>query len=84
VVIAGTDLLDEVSRLKQAEGGDLLIWGTGQLTDALAAASLLDEYRICTSPVIKGGGAAVEVVAAVVVDGRGPGIGVAGGDLHVA
>ena len=45
-----------VSRLKQAEGGDLLIWGTGQLTDALAAAGLLDEYRICISPVIKGGG----------------------------
>jgi hypothetical protein len=39
VVIAGPDLLDEVSRLKQAEGGDLLIWGTGQLTDALAAAA---------------------------------------------
>ena len=37
-------------------GSDLLIWGTGQLTDALAAAGLLDEYRICTSPVIKGGG----------------------------
>ena len=56
VVIAGPDLLDEVSRLKQTEGGDILIWGTGQLTDALAAAGLLDEYRICTSPVIKGGG----------------------------
>lgn len=56
VVIAGSDLLDEVGRLKQAEGGDLLIWGTGQLTDDLAAAGLLDEYRICTSPLIKGGG----------------------------
>ena len=56
VVIAGPDLLDEVSRLKQGEGGSLLIWGTGQLTDALAAAGLLDEYRVCTSPVIKGGG----------------------------
>lgn len=56
VVIAGDDLLDEVSRLKRAEGGDIVIWGTGQLTDALAAAGLLDEYRICTSPVIKGGG----------------------------
>ena len=56
MVIAGPDVLDEVSRLKQAEGGDLLIWGTGELTDALAAAGLLDEYRICTSPVIKGGG----------------------------
>lgn len=55
-VIAGPDLLDEVSRLKQAEGGDVIIWGTGQLTDALAAAGLLDEYRISTAPVIKGGG----------------------------
>jgi dihydrofolate reductase len=56
VVIAGADLVDEVSRLKQADGGDIVIWGTGQLTDALAAAGLLDEFRICTSPVIKGGG----------------------------
>lgn len=56
VVIGGEDLLDEVGRLKQSEGGDIFIWGTGRLTDALAAAGLLDEYRICTSPVIKGGG----------------------------
>ena len=45
MVIAGPDLLDEVSQLKQIEGGDLLIWGTGQLTDGLAGAGLLDEYR---------------------------------------
>jgi dihydrofolate reductase len=56
VVIEGSDLLDEVGRLRQADGGDIIIWGTGRLTDALAAAGLLDEYRICTSPVIKGGG----------------------------
>jgi dihydrofolate reductase len=56
VVIAGADLVDEVARLKRAEGGDILIWGTGRLTDALAAAGLLDEYRIGTFPIIKGGG----------------------------
>jgi dihydrofolate reductase len=56
VVIAGPDLLEEVGRLKQADGGDIIIWGTGRLTDALAAAGLLDEYRIFTSPVIKGTG----------------------------
>lgn len=56
VIIAGPDLIDEVTRLKQAEGGDIIIWGTGQLTDALAAAGLLDEYRIATSPIIKGDG----------------------------
>jgi dihydrofolate reductase len=56
VVIAGDDLVDEVSRLKQADGDSILIWGTGRLTDALVAAGLLDEYRISTAPVIKGGG----------------------------
>lgn len=56
VVIAGADVLDEVSRLKQSDGGNIVIWGTGQLTDALAAAGLLDEYRISTVPVIKGDG----------------------------
>jgi dihydrofolate reductase len=56
VVIPGADLITEVSKLKQAEGGDILIWGTGQLTDALAAAGVLDEYRISWAPVIKGGG----------------------------
>jgi dihydrofolate reductase len=59
VVIAGSDLLEEVTRLKQADGGDIVIWGTGQLTDSLAAAGLLDEYRICTYPVIKGSGEAL-------------------------
>ena len=56
VVIAGTDLLDEIRRLKRADGGDIVVWGTGQLTDALASAGLLDEYRISTVPVIKGSG----------------------------
>jgi dihydrofolate reductase len=56
VVIPGADLINEVRRLKLAEGGDILIWGTGQLTDALAAAGLLDEYRISWAPVIKGDG----------------------------
>jgi dihydrofolate reductase len=56
VTIAGTDLIDEVGRLKSADGDDILVWGAGQLTDGLAAAGLLDEYRICTSPVVKGGG----------------------------
>lgn len=56
VVIDGAELIDEVRALKESEGGNILIWGAGQLTDALAAAGLLDEYRIGTYPVIKGGG----------------------------
>ncbi|MEZ5407704.1 MAG: dihydrofolate reductase family protein [Acidimicrobiales bacterium] len=56
VVMDGANLIDEVRRLKQTDGGDILMWGTGQLSDALGAAGLLDEYRISTAPVIKGGG----------------------------
>ena len=56
VVIPGSDLVDEVTRLKQSDGGDILVWGTGRLTDGLAQAGLLDEYRIGTFPIIKGGG----------------------------
>ena len=56
MVIPGSDLVDEVTRLKQSDGGDILVWGTGRLTDGRAQAGLLDEYRIGTFPIIKGGG----------------------------
>ena len=55
VVIVGADLVDEVARLT-GRRGHILIWGTGRLTDLLAAAGLLDEYRIGTFPIIKGEG----------------------------
>ncbi|MER7009433.1 dihydrofolate reductase family protein, partial [Dactylosporangium sp. NPDC000555] len=55
-VISGDDLVAEVTQLKEGDGGDILIWGTGRLTDALAAAGLLDEYLVWIYPVIKGKG----------------------------
>ncbi|GII60650.1 pyrimidine reductase [Sphaerisporangium krabiense] len=56
VVIPGGDLIPEVTKLKQQDGGNILIWGNGRLTDALAAAGLLDEYHVWVYPVIKGEG----------------------------
>jgi dihydrofolate reductase len=55
-VIAGGDLVAEVAALKQRPGGDILIWGCGRLTDALAHAGLLDEYKVWIFPVLKGAG----------------------------
>jgi dihydrofolate reductase len=55
-VISGADLLDSIGQLKREGDGDVLIWGNGRLTDALATAGLLDEYRIWVYPVIKGDG----------------------------
>ncbi|MFE3452676.1 dihydrofolate reductase family protein [Nonomuraea sp. NPDC059194] len=56
VVIPGEDLLARVAELKNQPGGDILIWGNGRLTDALAKAGLLDEYQILIYPVLKGAG----------------------------
>lgn len=56
VVIPGADLIERVTELKKQDGGNILIWGTGRLTDALAAAGLLDEYKIWIHPVVKGSG----------------------------
>ncbi|MEV5386318.1 dihydrofolate reductase family protein [Streptomyces sp. NPDC052721] len=55
-VIPGGDLVETASRLKRQDGANILIWGNGRLTDDLAAAGLLDEYRIWLYPVIKGQG----------------------------
>jgi dihydrofolate reductase len=55
-VIPGDDLVAHVTKLKEQDGKDILIWGCGRLTDALAQAGLLDEYKVWIFPVIKGQG----------------------------
>ena len=55
-IIAGDDLIAAVKELKETDGSDILIWGNGRLTDGLATAGLLDEYKIWTYPVLKGSG----------------------------
>lgn len=56
VVIPGDDLAARVAELKEQDGGDILIWGNGRLTDGLARHGLLDEYRIWIYPVLRGRG----------------------------
>jgi dihydrofolate reductase len=55
-VIHGDDLVTEVTKLKHQPGENILIWGCGQLTDALMQHGLLDEYRIWLYPVVRGEG----------------------------
>lgn len=56
VLIPGDDLTARITEIKKQDGGDILIWGNGRLTDDLAANGLLDEYRIWIYPVLKGHG----------------------------
>jgi dihydrofolate reductase len=46
-----------VAELKQAPGGDLLLYVSPTFADALTAAGLVDEYRIMLFPTVVGSGA---------------------------
>jgi dihydrofolate reductase len=48
------DVVEEVTKLKGDE--NLLIYGSGQLTETLRAAGLVDEYRLLICPIVLGEG----------------------------
>ncbi len=50
------NLTEEIVRLKQEEGQDLLIFGSSQLVQTLHERGLIDEYRLMVFPVILGSG----------------------------
>jgi dihydrofolate reductase len=50
------DLAADVGKLKAEDGGDLLIYGSGDLVDQLTDLGLIDEYRLMIHPVIVGTG----------------------------
>lgn len=47
---------DEIVRLKQQPGKDLMIFGSPSIVHTLARQGLIDEYRINVNPVVLGGG----------------------------
>ena len=51
------DAGDAVAALKQGDGGDLLIYGSGTFVDELTTRGLIDEYRLMVHPVLVGSGA---------------------------
>ncbi len=50
------NVAEEVSRLKQQPGQDILIYGSGDLVHTLMQHDLIDEYRLMVHPVVLGGG----------------------------
>jgi dihydrofolate reductase len=52
-------IVDALVAEKRKPGGDIMIFGSPTLTRALAAASLVDEWRLTLQPVVLGGGLAL-------------------------
>lgn len=50
------NLVEEARKLKQAEGMDIIIFGSGTIVQQLTEAGLIDEYYIAVTPVVLGKG----------------------------
>jgi len=50
------DVTEQVARLKEQPGQDLLIYGSGTLVDQLTGDGLIDQYRLMVYPVVVGAG----------------------------
>lgn len=52
----GGDLAGAVATLRETYAGDVLVFGSGRLVQALTMANLVDEFRLMTFPVVLGAG----------------------------
>ncbi len=55
-IVISSDVVGEVTRLKQGVERDILVAGSAQLVDTLRQADLVDEYRLMVFPVVLGTG----------------------------
>ena len=56
VRVIGDDIVGALRAEKQKPGGEIMIFASPTLTHALAAADLVDEWRLTLQPVLLGGG----------------------------
>lgn len=56
VLVPGDDPVAAVAELKRRSGGDLLMFGSSQLSRTLVVGGLVDEYRLLIEPILLGGG----------------------------
>jgi dihydrofolate reductase len=54
--IVSGDLIGEVKKMKQKEGNNMTILGSGSIVSQLADAGLIDEYQIMVDPIAIGDG----------------------------
>jgi dihydrofolate reductase len=54
--VARGDLATEIAAIKAESGPDVIAWGGARFAGALAAADLIDEYRLLVQPLVLGQG----------------------------
>ncbi len=54
--VLGADVPAEIAELKAQPGGDVVVFGSGQLIQTLIKHSLVDEYRLLVFPLVIGAG----------------------------
>jgi dihydrofolate reductase len=54
-VLSG-DLVDEVTKLKQADGGDIAVHGSRSLVAGLLESDLIDQFNLMVHPIVLGSG----------------------------
>ncbi|MDB5176460.1 MAG: deaminase-reductase protein [Candidatus Saccharibacteria bacterium] len=52
----GDDLATEINALKQQDGKDIIVWGSGDLVQSLIRENLIDEYFLMIHPLVLGTG----------------------------
>jgi dihydrofolate reductase len=52
----GEDLVGEINAIKQLEGKDIIVWGSGDLVQTLMREKLVDEYFLMIHPLVIGTG----------------------------
>jgi dihydrofolate reductase len=55
-LLPADDVVGAVRRLREQEGGDLLVMGSASLVRTLVSNDLVDEYRLMIEPILLGGG----------------------------
>ncbi len=55
-LLSPDDAVGDIAALRGQDGGDLVIWGSASLVEALLAAGLVDELNLMIEPILLGGG----------------------------
>jgi len=50
------NLVDEVRKMKDEDGDDMIIMGSGTIVSQLTQAGLIDEYQVVVNPIVLGSG----------------------------